>query len=101
MDVEEIIMEERNPLSVEYKNVINAHRDSWRIIYSIEYKEESKGNDDHITTIREYRAKVESDLTSIYDGILYLLDSHFLPSSTTREKKKCLKMKGDYHKYLI
>jgi 14-3-3 protein epsilon len=41
MDVE-LTVEERNLLSVAYKNVIGARRASWRIITSIEQKEENK-----------------------------------------------------------
>lgn len=41
MDLE-LTVEERNLLSVAYKNVIGARRASWRIITSIEQKEENK-----------------------------------------------------------
>ncbi|GLJ32114.1 hypothetical protein SUGI_0646640 [Cryptomeria japonica] len=101
VDVEELTVEERNLLSVAYKNVIGARRASWRIISSIEQKEESRGNEDHVTMIRDYRAKVEAELTKICDGILRLLDTHLIPSSTSGESKVFyLKMKGDYHRYL-
>lgn len=101
VDVEELTVEERNLLSVAYKNVIGARRASWRIVSSIEQKEESRGNEDHVTLIKEYRGKIEFELSKICDGILKLLDSHLIPSATSTESKVFyLKMKGDYHRYL-
>ncbi|GKB33850.1 14-3-3-like protein [Tanacetum coccineum] len=70
----ELTIEERNLLSVAYKNVIGARRASWRIISSIEQKEESRGNEGHVATIREYRSKIEKELSEICDGILKLLE---------------------------
>ncbi|KAJ3677411.1 hypothetical protein LUZ60_003135 [Juncus effusus] len=100
-DTEELTVEERNLLSVAYKNVIGARRASWRIISSIEQKEESRGNDTHVGYIKEYRVKVEEELNKICEGILKLLDSHLVPSSGSAESKVFyLKMKGDYHRYL-
>ncbi|KAJ6396218.1 hypothetical protein OIU77_021281 [Salix suchowensis] len=100
-DSEELTVEERNLLSVAYKNVIGARRASWRIISSIEQKEESRGNEDHVTIIKEYRGKIEAELSKICDGILNLLDSHLIPSASSAESKVFyLKMKGDYHRYL-
>ncbi|RWW84634.1 hypothetical protein BHE74_00006749 [Ensete ventricosum] len=98
---EELTVEERNLLSVAYKNVIGARRASWRIISSIEQKEESRGNEDHVALIKEYRGKVEAELSKICEGILKLLDSHLVPSAASAESKVFyLKMKGDYHRYL-
>ena len=57
MDVE-LTVEERNLLSVAYKNVIGARRASWRIISSIEQKEENKAADDKLKMIRSYREAV-------------------------------------------
>uniref|UniRef100_A0A8C7DKJ1 Tyrosine 3-monooxygenase/tryptophan 5-monooxygenase activation protein, epsilon polypeptide 2 n=1 Tax=Oncorhynchus kisutch TaxID=8019 RepID=A0A8C7DKJ1_ONCKI len=57
MDVE-LTVEERNLLSVAYKNVIGARRASWRIISSLEQKEENKGGEDKLKMIREYRQTV-------------------------------------------
>ncbi|CAN6571785.1 unnamed protein product [Malus baccata var. baccata] len=101
VDVEELTVEERNLLSVAYKNVIGARRASWRIISSIEQKEESRGNEDHVAIIKEYRSKIEAELSKICDGILNLLESHLIPSASSAESKVFyLKMKGDYHRYL-
>ncbi|KAJ3705805.1 hypothetical protein LUZ61_009510 [Rhynchospora tenuis] len=98
---DELTVEERNLLSVAYKNVIGARRASWRIISSIEQKEESRGNESHVTLIKEYRGKIEAELSKICDGILKLLDSHLVPSAGGAESKVFyLKMKGDYFRYL-
>ncbi|XP_076017543.1 14-3-3 protein epsilon [Genypterus blacodes] len=100
MDVE-LLVEERNLLSVAYKNVIGARRASWRIISSLEQKEESKSGDEKlITLIRDYRTTVETELKNICDEILDVLDKHLIPSATTGESKVFYyKMKGDYHRY--
>ena len=101
VDVEELSIEENNLLSMDYKNVIGARRASWRIISSIEQKEENRGNEEHVTMIRDYRGKVEFELSNICDVILCILDTHLIPSSTSGESKVFyLKMKGDYDRYL-
>lgn len=94
-------VEERNLLSVAYKNVIGSLRAAWRIVSSIEQKEESRKNEDHVPLVKSYRSKVESELSSVCASIFKLLDSHLLPSASGTESKVFyLKMKGDYHRYL-
>ncbi|KAA6323496.1 MAG: putative 14-3-3 protein 3 [Streblomastix strix] len=44
----ELTIEERNLISTAYKNVIGTLRASWRILTSIEQKEEMKGNARHL-----------------------------------------------------
>ena len=61
MDVE-LTMEERNLLSVAYKNVIGARRASWRIISSNEQKEESKPAESKLEMIKTYRIAVSSNV---------------------------------------
>mmetsp|Transcript_3167 Transcript_3167/g.5768 ORF Transcript_3167/g.5768 Transcript_3167/m.5768 type:complete len:261 (-) Transcript_3167:225-1007(-) len=97
----ELSVEERNLLSVAYKNVIGARRASWRIVSSIEQKEESKGHTANITMIKEYKSKIETELAKICNDILTLLDKYLINASTNGESKVFyLKMKGDYHRYL-
>ncbi|ORX93240.1 14-3-3 protein [Basidiobolus meristosporus CBS 931.73] len=98
---EELSVEERNLLSVAYKNVIGARRASWRIVSSIEQKEESKGNEAQVTKIKTYRNKIEQELTEICEDILKVLDEHLVPKASNGESKVFyLKMKGDYYRYL-
>ena len=97
----ELSVEERNLLSVAYKNVIGARRASWRIVSSIEQKEEKKGNESHIKAIVEYRQKIEEELSNICTDILQLLDTNLIPSAGSSESRVFYyKMKGDYHRYL-
>ena len=84
---QELSVEERNLLSVAYKNVIGARRASWRIVTSIEQKEESKGNESQVTLIKEYRQKIEAELAKICEDILEVLDKHLIPSAQSGESK--------------
>lgn len=86
MDVE-LTVEERNLLSVGYKNVIGSRRASWRILSSIEQKEESRGNDQNAKRIKEYRQKVETELINICKDILAVIDEHLIPSCTAGESR--------------
>ena len=43
----ELSVEERNLLSVAYKNAVGSRRAAWRIITSVEQKEKSKGGHGH------------------------------------------------------
>jgi len=97
----ELTVEERNLLSVAYKNVIGARRASWRIVSSIEQKEESKGNEGQVKKIKEYRSKIENELADVCNDILNVLDEHLIPAAEAGESKVFYyKMKGDYHRYL-
>lgn len=98
---EELSVEERNLLSVAYKNVVGSRRASLRIVSSIEQKEESRGKEDHLTKVRSYKKKVEKELSDICSDILDVLEKHLITNSTTAESKVFYyKMKGDYHRYL-
>jgi len=100
---QELSIEERNLLSVAYKNVIGARRASWRIVSSIEGKEETKssGSSPWLTSIKTYRQKIEGELEKICEDILAVLDEHLIKSAESGESKVFYaKMKGDYHRYL-
>ncbi|BAT97148.1 hypothetical protein VIGAN_09051500, partial [Vigna angularis var. angularis] len=53
-----------------------------------------------VTVIRDYRSKIESELSNICDGILKLLNFRLIPSASSSDSKVFyLKMKGDYHRF--
>jgi len=98
---DELSVEERNLLSVAYKNVVGSRRASLRIISSIEQREEARGKEDNLKKAKEYRKKVETELTTICGDILRVLEDHLIKNSTSAESKVFyFKMKGDYHRYL-
>jgi 14-3-3 protein beta/theta/zeta len=95
----ELSNEERNLLSVAYKNVVGARRSSWRVISSIEQKTE--GSEKKQQMAKEYREKVEKELKDICQDVLNLLDKFLIPKAGNPESKVFyLKMKGDYYRYL-
>jgi len=97
----ELSVEERNLLSVAYKNAVGSRRASWRIISSVEQKEGSKGNDTNVSHCKEYRVKVETELQGICDTILSLLSDSLVPAAKDAESKVFYhKMKGDYYRYI-
>ena len=64
----ELSNEERNLLSVAYKNVVGARRSSWRVISSIEQKTE--GAEKKQAMAKEYREKIEKELNDICGDVL-------------------------------
>lgn len=95
----ELSNEERNLLSVAFKNVVGARRSSWRVVSSIESKTE--GNERKQTMAKEYREKIEKELREICQDVLNLLDKHLIAKASNAESKVFyLKMKGDYYRYL-
>uniref|UniRef100_A0A8C9KBY3 14-3-3 domain-containing protein n=1 Tax=Panthera tigris altaica TaxID=74533 RepID=A0A8C9KBY3_PANTA len=70
----ELSNEERNRLSVAYKNVVGARRSSWRVVSSIEQKTEG--------VAREYREKIETELREICNDVLSLLEKFLIPNAS-------------------
>jgi 14-3-3 protein epsilon len=94
---QELSVEERNLLSVAYKNVIGSRRASWRVVTSIE----QKGDSEKMSIIKDYKAKIEAELVDICNDILSIIDESLIPNSSSEEAKVFYyKMKGDYNRYL-
>jgi len=99
--LDELSVEERNLLSVAYKNAVGSRRAAWRIITSVEQKEKSKGNEENAKFAKEYCSKVEAELQKICDTILTLLEQNLIAKATTGESKVFYqKMKADYYRYI-
>jgi hypothetical protein len=103
--------DERNLLSVAYKNVVGSRRASWRVISSIESKQSADDRKRELAT--EYRGKIEEELNQICNEVLKLLDDYLIKNSESEKSNDgdghhkgleslvfYLKMKGDYYRYL-
>jgi len=93
---QDLDVEERNLLSVAYKNVVGSKRASWRTL--------SGGFEDaDQTLVDSYKQMVEQELEEICKEVLSLLTDHLLV--TVKDQKDetevfYLKMCGDYYRYL-
>jgi len=110
----DLSIEERNLLSVAYKNVIGARRASWRVLTSIHNKEkeresvsESKGGENKSdaniksSSVKIYMEKVEKELDDTCDEILDIINDSLIKNASTPEAKVFYhKMSGDYFRYL-
>ena len=95
-------VEERNLLSVAFKNVVGAKRASWRILSALEMRHDAKGESNNATMCKDYRKKVEVELKTTCDALLALLEESLLNQDgiETEATVFYLKMKGDYYRYI-
>lgn len=90
----DLTVEERNLLSVAYKNVIGARRASWRTLNADERKDDK--------LVIEYKKQVEAELNNICKDVLDLLVNVLIKNNTEENESRVfyLKMTGDYYRYL-
>jgi len=96
-------VEERNLLSVAYKNVVGSRRASFRTLNTT--VSEAKDEEEKALATA-YRGQVEEELSKICNEVLALLEGPLLANSKTNEKTQhesqvfYLKMAGDYYRYM-
>lgn len=95
-------VDERNYLSVAYKNVIGARRASWRVLSNDLETDAAK------QSTQAYKKQIESELETISKNILDLLEDTLITKDASdpvdqnvaEERVFYLKMAGDYYRYL-
>lgn len=96
----DLTVEERNLLSVAYKNVVGSRRASWRTLQV----EDGKSGDASLSKVSgSFRQRLESELESICKEVLNLLEQRLLkisPSGNEESLVFYLKMTADYYRYL-
>lgn len=87
-------------LSVAFKNSIAPRRTAWRVLSSIEKKEEAKGSK-NIGLLKSFKKKVEDELNGYCNDVVSILDTKLIPKAANAEEEIFYKkMKGDYYRYL-
>ena len=101
MGSSELSLDERNILSVAFKNIVGTRRAAWRVLSSIQKKENNKGNSENVKKVKEYKGQIEREMTDICQEILVLLSEFLIPNAQQGEGKVFFyKMKADYHRYI-
>ncbi|EPY31704.1 tyrosine 3-monooxygenase/tryptophan 5-monooxygenase activation protein [Strigomonas culicis] len=96
----ELDTDERNLLSVAFKNVISPRRNAWRVITTIESRESAKESSENLPLITNLRKEFEAEMSGVCDELISLLDTYLIPAVQSGEPKVFyLKLKGDYHRY--
>lgn len=104
----DLTLEERNLLSVAYKNVIGTRRASWRLVMTLlnDLRDKAEGDEaatvaHNITIVEPLKRKVEGELFSICKEVLTLLSTQLIPNAKDVEVKVFYhKMAGDYYRYI-
>jgi len=97
---EPLSTEERNLLSVAYKNVIGSRRSAWRHL-SAEMENEGAPESSR-KLIGIYKQQIENELEIISKDVLNLLEEHLIKENGAEAEEQVffLKMAGDYYRYL-
>jgi 14-3-3 protein epsilon len=94
----ELTPDERNLLSVAYKNMVGTRRSAWRAISAI--AQNPKYEKFH-TANRNYRKRIEGEMSDMCNQIVKLIDEKLFPKTSDVESQVFYhKMKGDYFRYL-
>lgn len=95
-----LLAEDRNLLSVAYKNVVGPLRAGWRILSQIEEAEVQKGSG-YVDEIADYKSSIEAKLKTVCDEISDLINDTLIDNDGSLQGKVFYyKMNGDYARYL-
>jgi len=96
---DELTPEERNLISVGYKNMMATRRSSWRTCQNVE--DQAEGGDKDLYA--QYRGMVSSEIAKIIDMVVDDAVSKYTKGPLAAKKRENLvffhKMEGDYYRY--
>ena len=98
---EDLTSDERNLLSIAYKNTISLRRQAVRTLLAYEMKEKKKEESIYLPYIIEYKNRIENELANLCQKIIKNIDTYLIPRATEAEAKVFYhKMKADYYRYI-
>jgi 14-3-3 protein epsilon len=98
---DDLSSDERNLLSIAYKNTISLRRQAVRTLLAYEMKEKKKEESIYLPYITEYKKRIENELAALCQKIIKNIDSFLIPKAVEPEAKVFYhKMKADYYRYI-
>jgi 14-3-3 protein epsilon len=98
---EDLSSDERNLLSIAYKNTISLRRQAIKTLLAYEMKEKKREGSLYLSFIQEYKNKVEKELENLSLKIIKTIDDHLMIKANDAEAKVFYhKMKADYYRYI-
>jgi 14-3-3 protein epsilon len=95
---DDLTIEERNLISVAFKNSVGLRRTAWRAVSSIAQKPKYS---EYSGACTKYMLKIENEMDALCTKINAIIDQHYLAKATNAESKVFFhKMKADYYRYL-
>ncbi|KAI0772079.1 14-3-3-like protein [Trametes elegans] len=96
-----LTIDERNLLSIAYKNLTANLRSSWRTIDTLQKKEALSSTRQEVKLMRVQKERIEKDIDALCRDVVGLLENTLIPAANDGEEKVFYsKMRGDYYRYL-
>ena len=93
--------DERNLLSVAYKNIVGSRRNGIRMVTAIIEHEESRGNTARVEQLKQYKTTILAELEKYCNELIGLVDTQLLPAAKDPESRVFYeKLKADYYRYI-
>lgn len=94
-------LDERNLLSVAYKNIVGSKRNAWRNLHFMEEKARAKQeNEELLAELSKFRETIERELIEVCSEIVTLIQDYLIhEEDSVDERVYYYKMVGDYYRY--
>ncbi len=84
---DQLTFEERNLLSIAFKNITGTLRTNWRVIDTLEKKEAPRSTPHQVALMHLEKERIRRELDSACKDIVQLLERSLIPSANSGEEK--------------